>query len=206
MTVDGAVGRVDAPGGVMCAWAALLSKPVPALAGNLSSTLCAAPWPSQAAGGGSSDPVETDSVLAAVMRQVRADGITALGCSVRIPGLFGPTGAAICAGGADWETVERPVGPLAVLSGLGEGWIMWHEPGAWAAVLRGTPSQGAQIAEAPGAGGEGDAAYPLPALAGACRAIGIGAMLAVSDGTGTPPGYGGVAVCTASGIHVVTLG
>ena len=105
---------------------ALLSKPVPALAGN-SAQLCAAPWPSQVVGGGS--PIRYRFGA----RRCDAAGSPTesqpWGALCAFQG-FGPTGA-ICAGGG-LETVERPVGAHGAV-GSGRGLDHGMSP-AWAAV------------------------------------------------------------------------
>lgn len=208
--IRAAAGRADSgSSGIACAWVALVSSPI--LDGEamlrfehkMNTALAAAEWtPSCMASAHQNDLVAVDTALAATIAAQITEGIMALGGAVRIPGLFGPTGAAMWVSGRETgagAAGRQSPGPLSVMSG---GWVMWHQPGAWCALISGRPSQMVRVAERAGARPQ-DA--PLPVLVEACGEEGVDRMIAVSDGTGTPSGYGGVTYCWDREARVILL-
>lgn len=185
--------------GIACAWVALVSSPISdgeamlRLEHKISRALATTDWTAhctrEACRGNLL--VSIDRTLASAIAAEITEEILALGGAVRIPGLFGPTGAVMWVAGAEFGTGigNQSAGPLSVPAG---GWAMWHQPGAWCALISGRPSQMVCVAERVGACPH-DA--PLPALIQACTEQGVDRMIAVSDGTGTPSGYGGAAYC-----------
>jgi hypothetical protein len=193
-------GSIDSgSSGISCAWVALVSSPISdgeavlRLEHKISSALATTDWTAhctrEACRGNLL--VSIDRTLASAIAAEITEEIVALGSAVRIPGLFGPTGAAMWV--SDVEpgagAVDQSPGPLSVLPG---GWAMWHHPGAWCALISGKPSQMVRVARRVGACRHD---RPLPALIQACTEQGVDRMIAVSDGTGTPSGYGGAAYC-----------
>lgn len=207
--IRAAAGRVDSgSSGIACAWVALVSSPI--LDGearlsferNMNAALAATEWtPHCAAHACQNDLVMVDRALSAAIAAQITEGIMALGGAVRIPGLFGPTGAVMWVADAGFGTGigNQSPGPLSVPVG---GWAMWHQPGAWCALINGRPSQMVRVAQRVGACPRERA---LPAIVVACGAEGVDRMIAVSDGTGTPSGYGGVAYCSGGEARTIML-
>lgn len=208
--IRAAAGRVDLDSsGIACAWVALVSSPMLDGEGKvrfehaMKRALAAAEWtPGCMASAHQNDLVSVDRMLAAAIAAQTTEGIMALGGAVRIPGLFGPTGAAMWVLGAETgagAAGQQPPGPLSALPG---GWMMWHQPGAWCALINGRPSQMVRLAERVGARPQD---VPLPVLGKACGEQGVDRMIAVSDGTGTPSGHGGAAYCWDGEARVILL-
>lgn len=222
--IRAAAGRVDSgSSGIECAWVALASRPtsggeaVLRLEHKMNRALAVIDWAAQCTEEEcQADLVSIDKALASAITTVNADAveatatvnadtveIVALGGAARIPGLFAPTGGVMWVSGTERGPAagasEHSVGPLTPLDG---GWVMWHEPGAWCALISGKPSQMVRIARRVGASPHES---PLLALTEACREEGVDRMIAVSDGTGTPSGYGGVAYCIDGEVRTILL-
>jgi hypothetical protein len=200
------VGRVDSgSSGISCAWVALVSSLGEAMLSferKMNAALAATEWtPHCAAHACQNDLIMVDRTLASAIAAEITEEIVALGGAVRIPGLFGPTGAVMWVAGAESGTgiSNQSPGPLSVPAG---GWAMWHQPGAWCALISGRPSQMVRVAQRVGACSHD---RPLPAIVVACGAEGVDRMIAVSDGTGTPSGYGGVAYCSGGETRTILL-
>lgn len=197
--IRAAAGKVySGSSGIACAWVALVSSPM--LDGEamlhferkMNGDLAAIEWmPLRTSSVCQVDLVSVDRTLAAAIAAQITEGTIALGGAVRIPGLFGPTGAVMWVADAELGTGlgHQSSGPLSVPA---RGWAMWHQPGEWCALINGRPSQMVRLAERVGARPH---EAPLPVLVEACGEQGVDRMIAVSDGTGKPSGHGGAAYC-----------